>query len=92
VVNLSNQVIHDWYSETRSGRANEALEHEDIIDSKNYITDSSYRPYMRVDQDQSDLIIDALNKSKGNKTLAAHILGLTVRQLRYRISKLELES
>ena len=36
-------------------------------------------------------IIDALEKTRYNKTAAAKLLGLSFRQLRYRIKKLEIE-
>ena len=32
VVNLSSQSVDDYYTTTHIGRANEALEHEDIVD------------------------------------------------------------
>jgi hypothetical protein len=32
VVNISDQTISDWYSETHKGRSNESLEHSDITD------------------------------------------------------------
>ncbi len=40
---------------------------------------------------QRQAIIDALEKSRYNKTAAAKLLGLTFRQLRYRIKKLGIE-
>lgn len=46
------------------------------------------RPYVRVSHHDSESIINALREAKGNKTRAAGILGLTPRQLRYRVSKL----
>jgi Nif-specific regulatory protein len=54
--------------------------------------ETGYRPYMRVEKDQVKIILEALKKSKGNKTLAAQFLGLTARQLRYRLSKLDINS
>ena len=36
-------------------------------------------------------IVEALQKTRYNKTRAAKVLGLTLRQLRYRIEKLGLE-
>lgn len=54
--------------------------------------DHKYRPYMRVKANQSSEILGALKKTGGNQTLAARILGLTVRQLRYRIAKLDIEN
>lgn len=46
------------------------------------------RPYLRVSHSEGDAIIDALREAKGNKTRAARALGLTTRQLRYRLGKL----
>jgi two-component system response regulator PilR (NtrC family) len=40
---------------------------------------------------QRQAIVDALEKSRYNKTAAAKLLGLTFRQLRYRIKKLGIE-
>lgn len=48
------------------------------------------RPYVRVREDEGERIIEALNRHQGNKTRAAMSLGMTPRQLRYRIKKLEL--
>ncbi|WP_295878888.1 sigma 54-interacting transcriptional regulator [uncultured Thiohalocapsa sp.] len=46
------------------------------------------RPYARVRHDERDHIEQALRRHHGNKTRAALSLGLTPRQLRYRIVKL----
>lgn len=46
------------------------------------------RPYQRVDANELDGIQQTVAKCGGNKTMAAKILGLTPRQLRYRLSKL----
>jgi len=40
---------------------------------------------------EKDQIIDALNKTRWNRTAAAKNLGMTFRQLRYRIKKYELD-
>ncbi len=40
---------------------------------------------------EKDIIIDALNKTRWNRTAAAKSLGMTFRQLRYRIKKYELD-
>lgn len=50
------------------------------------------RPYARVREDDGERILDALRRYHGNKTRAAIGLGMTPRQLRYRIQKLELGS
>jgi Nif-specific regulatory protein len=49
------------------------------------------RPYLRVREDESSQILQALAKQQGNKTRAAMSLGMTPRQFRYRIKKLNLE-
>ncbi|MEK9766999.1 MAG: helix-turn-helix domain-containing protein [Thalassolituus sp.] len=46
------------------------------------------RPYQRVQENELDDIHAAIDKCNGNKTMAAKVLGLTPRQLRYRLSKL----
>ena len=44
-----------------------------------------------IDDVQRQAIVDALQKTRYNKTAAAKLLGLTFRQLRYRIKKLGIE-
>jgi transcriptional regulator with GAF, ATPase, and Fis domain len=46
------------------------------------------RPYQRVQDHELSDIHNAIEKCNGNKTMAAKVLGLTPRQLRYRLSKL----
>jgi Nif-specific regulatory protein len=48
----------------------------------------SSRPYARVREDEAEHIRDALRRCAGNKTRAALLLGMTPRQLRYRLGKL----
>ena len=50
------------------------------------------RPYSHITLAEKDKIIDALHKSRGNKTQAALFLGYTPRQLQYRIKKLNIEN
>ncbi|WP_455220784.1 sigma-54 interaction domain-containing protein [Kaarinaea lacus] len=50
------------------------------------------RPYCRVTVDEKDHIVQALKFAKGNKTYAAKKLGLTPRQLHYRMEKLKIEN
>ena len=45
----------------------------------------------QIDAVQRQAIVDALEKTRYNKTAAAKLLGLTFRQLRYRIKKLNIE-
>ncbi|MCB1800315.1 MAG: sigma 54-interacting transcriptional regulator [Gammaproteobacteria bacterium] len=50
------------------------------------------RPYVKVRGDEGQQIAEALRRHQGNKTRAAMSLGMTPRQLRYRIKKLQLPS
>ena len=52
----------------------------------------SGRLYNRVRVDQAEEIVDALRRTGGNKTRAAGLLGMTTRQLRYRLEKLSIDS
>ncbi|MBS3799819.1 MAG: sigma 54-interacting transcriptional regulator [Thioalkalivibrio sp.] len=52
---------------------------------------SVVRPYQRVDPAESDRLLHAIEQAGGNKTRAAMSLGLTPRQLRYRLKKLGIE-
>ncbi len=52
---------------------------------------ASNRPYSWVREDEKSDLLTALQKSGGNKTRAAALLGMTPRQFRYRIKKLELD-
>jgi two-component system response regulator PilR (NtrC family) len=45
----------------------------------------------QIEDVQRQAIVDALRKTRYNKTAAAKLLGLTFRQLRYRIKKLGIE-
>ncbi|MGB5165104.1 MAG: helix-turn-helix domain-containing protein, partial [Woeseiaceae bacterium] len=45
----------------------------------------------QVEDVQRQAIVDALEKTRYNKTAAARLLGLSFRQLRYRIKKLGIE-
>ncbi|MEO7776116.1 MAG: sigma 54-interacting transcriptional regulator [Fibrobacteria bacterium] len=46
------------------------------------------RPYMKVQERDTDEIATAIRRYGGNKTHAARSLGMTIRQLRYRIQRL----
>ncbi|MEJ2061185.1 MAG: sigma 54-interacting transcriptional regulator [Gammaproteobacteria bacterium] len=50
------------------------------------------RPYAKVRSEETGDILEALRQQQGNKTRAAISLGLTPRQLRYRMQKLGIES
>ena len=53
---------------------------------------TSGRAYNRVNVNETDVITDALKRTNGNKTRAAAVLGMTPRQLRYRLEKLDIGS
>ncbi|HSB95038.1 MAG TPA: sigma 54-interacting transcriptional regulator, partial [Spongiibacteraceae bacterium] len=57
-------------------------------DRATHTGEPQYRPYLRVDSNDRDRIIEILSSTGGNQTRAAELLGLTVRQLRYRLRKL----
>ena len=46
----------------------------------------------QIEEVQRQAIVEALKKTRYNKTAAAKLLGLTFRQLRYRIKKLGIEA
>lgn len=48
------------------------------------------RPYSWVRKEDADEVTEALRKARGNKTRAAAMLGMSPRQLRYRMEKLDL--
>ena len=50
------------------------------------------RPYVKVRPDERDAIIRALHQARGNKTVAAQVLGMTARQLHYRLNKLSINA
>ena len=53
--------------------------------------DGGIRRYEWVRQEEARVIREALAQTNGNRTKAAEMLNLTVRQLRYRITKLDLD-
>jgi len=53
---------------------------------------SVVRPYQRVHASEAERLLRAIEQSSGNKTRAALGLGLTPRQLRYRLKKLGIEA
>lgn len=52
------------------------------------ITPADARPYVRVRSEDGRTILNAIAAAQGNKTLAARRLGLSPRQLHYRLAKL----
>jgi Nif-specific regulatory protein len=61
-------------------------------DSRRIDYTTSGRAYNRVNVNETDVITDALKRTNGNKTRAAAVLGMTPRQLRYRLEKLGIGS
>ena len=55
-------------------------------------TSESGRLYSRVSASQKEQIMDALAQTGGNKTRAARLIGMTSRQFRYRLEKLNIQS
>ena len=51
----------------------------------------SFKPHKKVCAGERARIIEVLRESDGNKTLAARRLGLSTRQLYYRLTKLKIE-
>ena len=45
----------------------------------------------QIEEIERQAIVDALDKTRWNKTRAAELLGMSFRQLRYRIKKLDIE-
>ena len=65
--------------------------HDSPNQSKEIVTDmDASRPYMKVQKKETDEIVTAIRKFGGNKTHAARSLGMSIRQLRYRVQKLGL--
>ena len=58
--------------------------------SQPHTVDHGMRPYARVNDSEVGQIVNALKLNYGNKTRAAISLGLTPRQLRYRMKKLDI--
>lgn len=54
-------------------------------------SNAEMRRYAWVQNDEVQSIVTALNHANGNKTQAARLLNMSLRQLRYRISKLGIE-
>ncbi|MFW5823662.1 MAG: sigma 54-interacting transcriptional regulator [Marinobacter sp.] len=51
---------------------------------------TSSRPYQWVREDEEEQLLNALQQTGGNKTRAAALLGMSARQFRHRLDKLEL--
>jgi Nif-specific regulatory protein len=58
----------------------------------NHNLDLGPRRYLKVQPTQSQAILEALRGSGGNQSAAARRLGMTTRQLRYRMEKLGIEA
>jgi len=50
-----------------------------------------FRTYKKVHADERAVIIAALREARGNKTQAARRLGMSTRQLHYRLDKLKID-
>ena len=61
------------------------------LDLSANLSNQSVRGYSRVNNLEKPAIINAVQKSKGNKAAAAKLLGMTPRQLHYRLRKLEID-
>ncbi len=73
---------------TEEARVDSMTEH---LSQFKYLPGLYGRPYSRVREHEREGIMKALQQSGGNKTQAAKQLGLTVRQLHYRLTKLDIE-
>ena len=56
------------------------------------VESAAMRPYAKVRADERDEIINALHAARGNKTIAARTLGMSSRQLHYRLNKLRISA
>lgn len=63
----------------------------DQIEEKTPPVQSSTTTSLSLADNEKETIIKALEQTRWNKTAAAKLLGLTLRQLRYRLEKLEIE-
>ena len=88
IMSDSNRVSSNDIQEILSEEANILI--EKIPDSDPQPTEMVARPYNRVSGDESQTIAETLRLTRGNKTLAAKHLGLTTRQLYYRMKKLNI--
>jgi Nif-specific regulatory protein len=60
----------------------------DANQHKTQAAEIRYRPYLRVATTDLENIMATLQRTGGNQTRAAELLGMTLRQLRYRLAKL----
>ena len=72
-----------------SGVIEEDLSNNDIESSSISLSKDQLEQYL--ENKEKDAIVAALEKTRWNKTAAAKILGISFRQLRYRLKKLDLE-
>lgn len=75
---------HDLQMRNGQGNGNSGHKSSTTTDSGNDLDE-------QIDDVQRQAIVDALEKTHYNKTAAAELLGLSFRQLRYRIKKLGIE-
>lgn len=82
--------LHQSLTVRRDSDRHTALESD--VSANSMLLSESGRPYLRVSVDQTEQIKDALARAGGNKTRAAKLLGMTSRQFRYRLEKLDIQS
>jgi len=87
---LSEEADISIESGKRPGFGHAANNHDLALNA--FFPASPIRGYSKVNDQEGPRIVDALQKANGNKTAAAKLLGMTPRQLHYRIKKLELPS
>ena len=51
---------------------------------------SAIRPYQAVMEDERDILFETLRRTGGNKSQAARLLGLTLRQFGYRLARFDI--
>jgi Nif-specific regulatory protein len=69
-----------------------ALQNADPVSyARSHATPMPMRPYDRADSHSSEALREALQQCGGNKSRAAHMLGMTVRQFSYRWRKLGMQ-
>ena len=77
---------------TQSIKKNTEATYEPNSVSPAYVDSSTLRPYARIREEEVEGILESLRINRGNKTRAAISLGLTPRQLRYRMQKLDIDT
>ncbi len=89
---ISVGLIDDILAEERGVQAQSQPPASRPVPSTPAASPDGLRPYARVREDEAETIRAAIRHNHGNKTRAAMSLGMTPRQLRYRIQKLAIET